>query len=81
MADAVAISAAVISALALLATVVLAVFTPLAQRRDRTHVEALAARVRKEEQQNSLAEQQEQRLQALEVRYAEVAAPAMAQVT
>jgi hypothetical protein len=81
MADATAIAAAVISALALVATVVLAVFTHLAQRRDRAHVEALAARVRKGEQQASLAQRQEQRLQALELRYAEVAAPAMAQVT
>ena len=81
MADAVAIAAVVISALALVATVVLAIFTHLAQRRDRAHVEALAVRVRKEEQQDSLAEQREQRLQALELRYAEVAAPAMAQVS
>jgi hypothetical protein len=81
MANTVAIAAVVISALSLLSTVVLAIVTRLAQRRDRAHVEALAARVRKEEQQASLAQRQEQRLQALELRYAEVAAPAMAQVT
>ena len=51
MADAVAIAAAVIPALALVATLFLAVFTHLAQRRGRARVEALAARVRKEEQQ------------------------------
>ena len=81
MANTVAIAAVVISALSLLSTLVLAIITRLAQRHDRAHVEALAARVRKEEQQTSLAQRQEQRLQALEVRYAEVAAPAMAQVT
>jgi hypothetical protein len=80
MADAIAIAAVIISALAIVATVVLAIVTRTSQKHDSARIEALAARVRQEEQQESLAVRQEQRLQALEVRYAEIAAPAMAQV-